>query len=209
MCASLLGIFCHSCANVQTRFNVSSLQIVLPVIILVFAPSSLSVTLFICLYPSLSVSSYEKFCLMNISFSPSYPPLLGILCGISARRIRYFEHLHTACPWPFTVPWHIRRWLQKVSVCFGVFFLLLFWIIISGWHGLLLFLLCSLSGFSQCARLCLKAWWRSWALLPVRPPTPSSAISVERRRWVDAPHWPSATSLSSPQYTVLWDNDGH
>lgn len=127
VCVSLLGIFCHSCANVPTRFNVSSLQILLPVIILVFPPSSLSVTLFICLYPSLSVSSYEKFCFMNISFSPSYPPLLGILCGISARRIRYFEHLHTACPWPFTAPWHVRRRLQKVSICFGVFFI--FWII--------------------------------------------------------------------------------
>lgn len=93
-------------------------------------------------------------------------------------------------------------------------FFFLFWIIIladtvSLSPSLLLFLLCSLFGFSQCARLCLKAWWRSWALLPVRPPTPSSAISVERRRWVDAPHWPSATSLSSPQHTVLWDNDSH
>lgn len=48
----------------------------------------------------------------------------------------------------------------------------------------------SLLVFSQCARLCLKAWWRSWGPLPVRPPTPSSAISAERRRWVDATHGP-------------------
>lgn len=53
VCVSLLGILCHSCANVQTRFNVLSLQISLPVIILVFLPLSLSVNLLIrlSLYP--------------------------------------------------------------------------------------------------------------------------------------------------------------
>lgn len=47
----------------------------------------------------------------------------------------------------------------------------------------------SRSVFSQCAKSCLKGWWRSSVPLPVRPPTPSSAISVERKRWVHAPRW--------------------
>lgn len=36
----------------------------------------------------------------------------------------------------------------------------------------------------QCARSCPREWWESWVPPPALLPIPSSAISVERKRWV-------------------------
>lgn len=120
---------------------------------------------------------------MHISLThvgPSSPAtmlaLAQALFSFEAKIVNTCNHLHLGRRWPpltdFCTSWNNTHW-PIFSCC------------VSSPPSLL-------PVFLQCARSCPKGWWLSSVPLPAQPPTPSSAISAERKRWVCALRWPVA-----------------
>lgn len=143
----------------ESRFNVFGLQI--------FAARHYFRCLSVC--PSLSSCDSTQHAMSSSDTpSPSNTPL-----GIPSRSCEiHFDTVHIHMPHrPLPPPPFLYKVAaESSSVC-------------SQHRPALITSNFSPSSFSsQCARSCLKAWWRSWDPPPVRPPTPSSATSAERRR---------------------------